>query len=147
GKPMWPTLRVVIASALACALASGCRQPPVAVEARFAIDPSLLMTPCAAPVAGKPPACGEVADDAAPSIIGPVSTVTSPEKTKREICLAECIALALENGRTGTFFDGANIGRRTSAAGLTREAAPSAATDSIRVVAYDPAILATQTEE
>src|SRR5262245_23200214 len=34
-----------------------------------------------------------------------VSTVAAPEAAPRPICLAECIALALENGRTGEFFD------------------------------------------
>lgn len=76
-----------------------------------------------------------------------VATVTTPELPKRLITLTECIALALENGRTGAFFDLAGTDRRSSVSGLTRQASPATSTDSIRVFAFDPAILATEIEQ
>jgi outer membrane protein TolC len=141
-------VRVVIASWITCAVAAGCRQPPLSVQARFEIDPSPLLQPFASRAnADQPPGPAETCENADGAVIGAVSTVSSPEKTRREICLAECVALALENGRTGTFFDRAGSDRRTSAQGLFRQPLPSAATDSIRVVSYDPALLATEIEE
>jgi outer membrane protein TolC len=50
-----------------------------------------------------------------------VRTVTHPEAEPREISLAECVALAVQNGRSGT--------------------------DGIRVLAYDPASAATDIEQ
>src|SRR4051794_14163924 len=47
-----------------------------------------------------------------------VSTVTSPDAPRRAISLAECICLALENGRTGEFYDRIGSDRRTSVTGL-----------------------------
>ena len=76
-----------------------------------------------------------------------VRTVVSPETSPRPISLAECLALALENGRTGEFFDAAGSERRTSVSGSGRVSSPSDASDSIRVFAYDPAMLATETEQ
>ena len=67
-----------------------------------------------------------------------VSTVLSPEGKKRYISLAECIAIALENGRTGEFLD------RVS--GYPTAAPPSNFTDRLGVFAYDPAIAATEIE-
>ena len=75
------------------------------------------------------------------------STVNDPELPKRLISLTECLALALEHGRTGMFFDGPGATQRTSVTGLTDGRNPSTATDSIRVFAYDPAIAATTIEE
>ena len=75
-----------------------------------------------------------------------VRTVLSPDAPKREITLAECFALALENGRTGEFFDREG-GRRSSLLGIRRGASPSDATDSMRVFAYDPAIVAADIEQ
>jgi outer membrane protein TolC len=82
-----------------------------------------------------------------PAAARSVSTVACPEAVKRPVCLAECIALALENGRTGEFYDRPGSDRRTSVTGLQRLALPAGATDSIRVFAYDPAIANTETEE
>ncbi len=76
-----------------------------------------------------------------------VRTVNDPEALKRGITLAECFALALENGRTGEYFDTAGGERRSSVTGLTRQITAASATDSIRVFAFDPAVLATETEE
>src|SRR5262245_26553578 len=76
------------------------------------------------------------------SLVHGVSTINSPESPQRSISLAECIALALENGRTGELFD--------SPGGIatTDPAQPNqAATDSIRVFAYEPAIFGTQIDE
>ncbi len=76
-----------------------------------------------------------------------VATVVSPETDPRPISLAECLALALENGRTGEYFDAAGSDRRTSVTGSGRISSPSDATDSIRVFAYDPAILNTEIQQ
>jgi len=76
-----------------------------------------------------------------------VRTVASPEHPPRPISLAECLALALENGRSGELFDVAGSERRSSVTGAGRVSSPSDASDSIRVFAYDPAMLATETEQ
>lgn len=76
----------------------------------------------------------------------PIRTVLNPDANMRRISLAECIAIALENGRTGEFFDRAG-GRRSSLVGPSRGLTVSSATDSIRVFAYDPAIAAVDVEQ
>ncbi|MER3416610.1 MAG: hypothetical protein C4297_10410 [Gemmataceae bacterium] len=76
---------------------------------------------------------------------GDVTTVLSPEGKQRPITLAECIALALENGRTGEFFDRTGS-RRSSLSPTVRGAPASNLTDSIRVFAYDPAVAALDIE-
>lgn len=76
-----------------------------------------------------------------------VATVASPDSKPQPISLEECLALALENGRTGEFFDTEGSERRTSMTGSGRVLSPSDNSDSIRVFAYDPAILATETEQ
>jgi outer membrane protein TolC len=110
-------------------------------------DPGALgapTLPCREPalLGGEPPAppCPQ---DAPPA----VSTVLTPEGPGREISLMECIALALENGRTGEFYDVGGGGRATSAGGVQPQGPLVAFTDSIRVFAYDPAIVGTQTEQ
>ena len=55
------------------------------------------------------------------------------------------ISLALENGRTGEFYDRIGTDRQTSVSGLQRQASPSAFSDNVRVFAYDPAIANTFT--
>jgi outer membrane protein TolC len=77
----------------------------------------------------------------------PVSTVNAPDRPGRPITLAECICLALENGRTGEFYDRVGTDRRTSVNGLQGQASPSGSSDSIRVFAYDPAIAAAGMEQ
>lgn len=77
-----------------------------------------------------------------------VSTVLNPEENEsRYITLQECIALALENGRTGEKFDNAGSYGTTSLSGLLKQADAGTASDSIRVFAYDPAIVGTLIEE
>jgi outer membrane protein TolC len=76
-----------------------------------------------------------------------VRTVVSPEEPPRSMSLVECIALALENGRTGELFDTAGSERRSSVTGSGRIQSPTDASDSIRVFAYDPAMLAAVTEQ
>ncbi len=76
----------------------------------------------------------------------PLRTVLNPEANPRRISLAECLAIALENGRTGEFFDRSG-GRRSSLVGPNRGLSVSNATDSIRVFAYDPAIAAVDIEQ
>lgn len=72
--------------------------------------------------------------------------VMSPEAPKREISLAECFALALENGRTGANFD-RQLGQRFTLIGSQRLTSPGNLTDSIRVFSYDPAIQAMDIEQ
>lgn len=93
-----------------------------------------------------PAGCGDDDGEPCPQNIATVSTVMNPEARLREISLAECIALALENGRTGQFFDRAGTGRRTSVTGVAPGGA-SGVSDSIRVLAYTPAILGTDIEQ
>ncbi|MFO0925501.1 MAG: hypothetical protein U0736_00460 [Gemmataceae bacterium] len=76
-----------------------------------------------------------------------MSTVVNPEAARRPIALAECICLALENGRTGEFYDRVGSERRTSVIGLLNQQTVSGATDAVRVFAIDPAIAATETEQ
>ncbi len=76
-----------------------------------------------------------------------VRTVASPENPPRPISLIECLAMALENGRTGELFDAAGSERRSSVTGSGRTSSPSDASDSIRTFAYDPALLATEIEQ
>lgn len=85
--------------------------------------------PCTVP--GDPPdalrplsLCLDRVTQPAPSLIAPVPhvrTVLDPEAPPRHISLAECIALAIENGRVNG--------------------------ESIRVLAYDPAVTATEIEQ
>lgn len=75
-----------------------------------------------------------------------VTTVNSPEAAKRYITLAECIALALENGRVGNFFDREGQQSRIRVSGLQQRSSIQL-TDSIRVFAYDPAIIALDMEQ
>src|SRR5689334_11856405 len=70
------------------------------------------------------------------AISAKVATVVSPETDPRPVSLAECLALALENGRTGEFFDAAGSDRRTSVTGSGRASAAADVSDSIRVFAY-----------
>jgi outer membrane protein TolC len=77
----------------------------------------------------------------------PPRTTSNPEAPLREITLAECIALAIENGRTGEGFARAGAGRRTSVQGLRTQQDPTTVTDSVRVLAYDPAQDGTFMEE
>jgi outer membrane protein TolC len=89
----------------------------------------------------------EAESPGSPKKLSHVSTVASPQSPSRPISLAECLALALENGRTGEFFDAAGSERRTSVTGAGRAASPADSSDSVRVFAYDPAMLATETEQ
>lgn len=75
------------------------------------------------------------------------SSVAKPDLPKRSVSLSECLALALENGRIGTLFDGAGNSTRTSVTSLTESRSPSSVSDSIRVFAIDPSIGATAIEE
>src|SRR5262249_18969228 len=117
------------------ALALGCHQggPQLPFQST-----SALLGPAAAvdPAVEKP-------------VLQPVgmSTVMNPELPKRPISLSECVALALENGRTGAYFDGPGSNSRSSVTGLADNRTVSSASDSIRVFAYDQGIAATGIEE
>lgn len=131
------TLLVLGMASLAAAV--GCQQHHFQTESDFRSYNAQALD-CAKPAEETPgPATGKLPFDA-------VRTVLSPEAPRRAITLAECFALALENGRTGDFFDREG-GRRTSLIGPSRAASVSSATDSIRVFAYDPALAATDVEQ
>lgn len=72
--------------------------------------------------------------------------VMNPEAPKREISLAECFALALENGRTGQNFD-RQQGQRFTLIGAQRLTPASNLSDSIRVFSFDPAIQSLDIEQ
>ncbi len=76
-----------------------------------------------------------------------ISTVLSPKKAHRPISVAECICLALENGRTGENFDRAGGDRSTSATGTARSTTLGGSTDSLRVFVLDPAIVQADIEQ
>ncbi len=126
---------------------SGCVQvPPWEVMSQLRTDSSLA--------ALKPPHHSPNADGFATNqdlpfkaISAKVATVASPETAPRPVSLAECLALALENGRTGEFFDAAGSDRRTSVTGSGRVSSAADASDSIRVFAYDPAMLNTEIQQ
>jgi hypothetical protein len=75
------------------------------------------------------------------------STVQCPDLPKRSLTLVECFALALENGRTGDFYDNPAGTQKTSVTGFSRQSTPGQVSDCIRVFAYEPAIAATSIEE
>jgi outer membrane protein TolC len=84
--------------------------------------------------------CPDAADLSVVPKTGDIRTVLSPEATKtREIRLAECLALALEKGRSGENFRNFSQG-----SGLPLQPGPqngqSGSSDAIRVFAFDPAI-------
>src|SRR5438445_9711174 len=86
GMSMCRMFRVALACWMACAAASGCRQPSVSVEAKLDIDPGYLLKSVASKTALQPPGLEEACEETTPPVIGTLSTVTSPEKTPREIC-------------------------------------------------------------
>lgn len=95
--------------------------------------------------------CGATGADVAAAADAPRApvvgfrTVKSPEAKPREITLAECFTLALENGRSGELFESA--GSRRLASGTTRGQQVGPASDAIRVFIYDPAIQAIDVEQ
>ena len=78
-----------------------------------------------------------------PALVADVRTVLNPDAPKRYITLAECIALALENGRLSQGGNIAPVPVRPQPGGFGD---PSLFTDQIRVLAYDPAELANEIE-
>src|SRR5262249_32575556 len=114
---------------LTLAIVSGCLSrklvgtgdvPPIDLGA-----PALPCRDLAQPAGASP---GPPRPDVYPSA---VTTVLSPEAPGREISLRECIALALENGRTGDFYDVGGSGLATSTTGIQPQGPLSASSDSI----------------
>jgi outer membrane protein TolC len=125
---------------------SGCVQvPPSEIMNRLGSDKSLP----ASNSQHHPPAADNSAGQTITSmpISAKVATVVSPETDPRPISLAECLALALENGRTGEYFDTAGSERRTSVTGSGRASSAADASDSLRVFAFDPAMLNTEIQQ
>jgi hypothetical protein len=67
-----------------------------------------------------------------------VRTILSPEAKQRDISLAECLAIALEKGRTGENFRNFTQGGLPLSPGSV--GGQATATDALRVFAFDPAI-------
>lgn len=74
-----------------------------------------------------------------------VRTILSPEANQRDISLAECLAIALEKGRTGENFRNFTQGGLPLSPGSVGGSAT--ATDALRVFAFDPAIRAIDIEQ
>ncbi len=116
------------------AILSGCQQEAATrITALKDYQPSLLKEDDFRPTAQECP----------PAAPAEITTVLSPDRPQRLISLAECIAIALEHGRTGDSLDwnGAGVG------GASGQGAAPGVNDSIRVFAYDPAIAATEIDE
>lgn len=92
------------------------------------------------------PACDEPADMSRSPLKGELRTILSPEAKPREITLAECMAIALERGRTGE-----NYRTFTQLSGLPLspgiQGGQDVFGDAIRVFAYDPPIRAIDIEQ
>lgn len=92
------------------------------------------------------PACEDHPDMQRTPEMGKIRTILQPEAKPRDISLAECMAMALERGRSGENFRVFSQG-----SGLPLAAGPqngqSAFSDSIRVFAYDPAIRSIDIEQ
>lgn len=118
----------IILLALAGAFVAGCRQHVYLPESDLR-NPQALgsLQSHEHPKFADAPVTAEVAT---------VTTALNPAAERRPVSLPECIALALENGRTGL-----NFGRRVTATGVQPPGgALSARTDSLRVFAFDPAV-------
>lgn len=132
----------------ACLLTlAGCSQMTLTSQAPLVSTPALddALAAASGPPGKQGPRGSDL--DVAAGLAGRISTVVAPEAARRPIALAECICLALENGRTGDFFDRVGSERRTSVVGLLNQQTVSGATDAIRVFAIDPAIAATDVEQ
>ncbi len=142
---MQSCIRASLLIAIGCIAVAGCQPSltPRAMEAWAENLPGGHHANSAGPVEPAAPHPDEAPPPPPGAPLLPFSTVNSPELPKRLISLVECVALALENGRTGEFFDPAGSVSRTSVRGLAQQANAAAASDSIRVFAYDPAILGT----
>jgi outer membrane protein TolC len=90
--------------------------------------------------------CDDPADMPRMPLQGQIRTVLSPEAQPREISLAECLAIALERGRTGEAIPNTTqsvFGQTTPRGGQ----AVGPFSDAIRVFAYDPALQAVDIEQ
>src|SRR5262245_42117327 len=132
---------VVMAIALALAAAAGCKQQCFLLEPDYKEIHSRLHVPC--DLVENP---NHASILPAKVVIPPVATVDAPERPQRPISLAECISLALENGRTGLETSRApgQISDDLLTSGQLR--APGASSDSIRVLALNPAVAGSNIE-
>ena len=126
---------------LAIAGVPGCTQHHFMTEADYKSCNQMAL--CGATGA----ACEDPADmRRSPELGVNIRTISSPEAKPRDVTLAECLALALERGRTGE-----NFRSFATPGGLPLAAGPangqSVFTDAIRVFAYDPAIRSIDTEQ
>jgi outer membrane protein TolC len=122
---------VILGLALAMAVTAGCKQPIFMTEGdydHYRAMPDMPPNIDSDPNVGSQP--GKVA------IVPTPMSVLDVDRKQRFISLQECIAIALEQGtdatsvgqiRDGTFFNGINFN-------------PSPLTDSVRVLALEPAI-------
>jgi outer membrane protein TolC len=92
------------------------------------------------------PLCDDPADINRMPIVGQPRTVLSPEAKAREISLSECIATALERGRSGEAYPNTVLQSASTQSPRAGQAV-GPFTDAIRVFAYDPAIQAVDIEQ
>jgi len=129
-----------LCGALAFAGVPGCSQHHFMTEADFKYCNKQAL--CG--VTG--PACEDPADMRRNPDQGGIRTINTPEAKPRDVTLAECLAVALERGRTGE-----NFRSFATPGGLPLAAGPangqSVFTDAVRVFAYDPAIRSIDMEQ
>ena len=126
---------------LAIAGVPGCTQHHFMTEADYKSCNQMAL--CGATGA----ACEDPADmRRSPELGVNIRTISSPEAKPRDVTLAECLALALERGRTGENYRSfANPGGLPLASGPAN--GQSLLSDAVRVFAYDPAIRSIDTEQ
>src|SRR6266446_2776451 len=124
-------------------LAWGC-QPQSGFLAGPQPEPAILVPFATAPTSSKETPV--VLPDAIEEAAGPFARLLPADRPVRSISLAECVALALEKGRTGALLDTPGSSQKTAVTGLTPLTTPTNASDSIRVFALDPSIAATGIE-
>src|SRR3954452_20006586 len=98
--------RSILVGLAACLMAClGCQQMRLTQPSTAPTAADLASTQ-AGPADARPPAPGPDQPPGAPVTTRiAFSTVLAPDLPQRPITLAECIALALENGRTGDAYD------------------------------------------
>lgn len=92
------------------------------------------------------PACEDPTDMNRVPKVGQIRTIHDPEAKSRDITLAECMAIALEQGRTGEQFRSFN-GQGGLPLGTGPQNGQFGQPDAIRVFAFDPAIRSIDIEQ
>lgn len=135
---VWSGL-TVLGGTLALVGASGCVQHHFQTEADYKYSNKLAL--CGTTGTD----CEDPADMRRSPELNDIRTILSPEAKIRNVTLAECLAVALERGRTGENYRVFGQGGLPLAAGPANGQAVFA--DAVRVFAYDPAIRAIDVEQ